>query len=190
MQINANPSMCSYAVTIAPSPQTQSMFSRGQISVRCSELLDMIAHYFYQIRKHIQIVGVYELGSTKSLHTHFKLTFLKPSAQIAFDKSIRYRLERIGFVNIKTRVDSGWMNYMSKECEYMEKLGVMPYRTEDMFDCWRTNYNRIALKRKQKIKVKYPKEEPDMVLTYKITDYAIQWKGEESNSIDGEDDIP
>lgn len=178
--------MTSYAITIAPSPATQSLLSRGSISVRCTELLDMLARYLYAVRKHIIIIGVFELGSTKSLHLHLKLTFLQDSAKIAFDKSIRYRLERIGFVNVKTNVNSGWTDYMGKEVDYMAKLGVQPFRTEDFNDSWSLNYNMLALKRRQKKKVKYPKHEVDVKpLHHKITDYALEWKDDSSsNSID------
>lgn len=191
MEINANPPTYSYAVTIAPSPKTNLLLSRGQISVRCSELLDMVGHYLYNIRRHINIVGVFEMGATRSLHTHFTITFLKPSAQIAFDRSIRWKLDNIGYTNIKPIFDmSNWNTYISKECESMEILGVLPYNNSDFEHGWTMNYNVLYLKRKQKIKVKYPKDEPDRVLTYKITDYAIEWKGESSNSIDGEDILP
>jgi len=174
----------SYAITISPSPATQSLLSRGSIAVRCTELLDMLGHYLYAVRKHIEIVGVFELGKTKSLHLHLKLTFMQDSAKIAFDKSIRYRLERIGFVNVKTNVNSGWTDYMGKEVDYMAKLGVQPFRTEDFNDSWSLNYNMLALKRRQKKKVKYPKQEPDRVQCYQITDFALEWKEESSNSID------
>ena len=177
------------ALTLSPSPATNALLSKGDIALRCSELLNMIAHYFYSIRTDIEVKGTWELGLQKKLHTHMKLTLLTDHAKIEFWRVIRYRLERLGFIAIKTDVNEGWDTYIGKETDYMHTLGVLPYSTRDMYDTWTVNYNLLALRKKQKKKVKYPKPEADTrPLHYKITDYALEWKESESDSNSIDDD--
>lgn len=128
----------SYAVTVSPNPTFWRDSQGSDVQDRAIHLMNQLAGMLFPIRKHITLNGVFELGATKSLHTHFKLTFLTERAMVTFDKSIRYKINHnIGYISLKTgNIDSGWDKYMQKEQQYMGLMGIYPYTDEALVPHW------------------------------------------------------
>jgi len=144
-----------YAVTISPEDKFWLGHSRGNNIVDLSEhLLKRFSEYIYPIRKNITLRGVFELGSTKRLHTHMTITFHSERAKMTWDKSIHWKLKyNIGFISIKSKdIDKGWDVYLEKEQDYMKRLGVKEFTEEDLLSMW--NVQRMLLPVRKK-KVKY-----------------------------------